>query len=357
MGKDGPILNPTNISYLAPSDVGIELASGGSAAIAGLSGLTLVSSVAAARLSAATLIECRLMKKGIQRIESQLDLASEQLTRIEERVERIDTKVAESHLREAIKHISERAIHADGIDLTEFARLARDIQSFRDALGSTLLFNFSVQLASDVRDRLAQLLDLVQHLRAAITREYNRNLDGDPFRSLSIHPIEDYLPCSLDALIEFSIASALEDSVFEGFTEKLKEEVNETFFFAGEEDLEKFENLSYENCYTPQAEALAESEIAASGLLLKLAAYDVFPDLEFDENGTESKVRDLLLSWFANSDSAILYKLGHELHAIDTGYEASFYPQLKDGNIAAPSAPRSARTELLFSCENTPAVA
>lgn len=353
MGKSGPIFNPTNIRYLDPTSSGIDLTAiapiaGAVPALAGVAGLTLAASVASVALSAAAVKKCVEIQKSLTRIEARLGKMSDQLNRIEQRVERIDVKVAETHLREAVKHIKAEAITEDEIDLAKLSRLYRDLDAFRNSYEGPTLFNFSLQLTSDVRDRLEELLQFLQSLRVATVIAHNGTLDGDPYRVIHADPIGDYLGCPLRAVIEVATAIGRDDKVFFRFIEKLGEHVENRFLWAGESENEEFQQFCVEHYFKPQNEAMSTTVTAAAAMCLTMGVEAAAPDLDYDSEESEDALFNLAKTWFLESDASVVYRLTEELRALSEGYENVFYPGLKESESDSESESSPTDSKSLF---------
>ena len=123
IGKDGPIFNPSSISYLSPRDVQSSAFMSPTAAVAGLAGLNLVASVGAIAISAMVLREVRQVHRQLDVVEAQLTDLAVSLADVQARVQRIDTRVSETHLREALRHCLSSSVVGDGIDLSRLVPL------------------------------------------------------------------------------------------------------------------------------------------------------------------------------------------------------------------------------------------
>src|SRR5262245_10043887 len=95
MGKDGPILNPTNIRFMPPDRFTGQFISTGPAALLGLAGLNLAATCGALAMQAATLRWINEVRGQLDVVSAQMDTIAHDVRDLLRRVERIDTKVAE----------------------------------------------------------------------------------------------------------------------------------------------------------------------------------------------------------------------------------------------------------------------
>jgi hypothetical protein len=94
IGKDGPIFNPTNISYLRPEDVSSTPIFDPRAALTGLAGLNLEASVGTLAISSIVLHEVRQLQGQLSEMGRKMDRVVLTLEDVHHRVQRIDTRMA-----------------------------------------------------------------------------------------------------------------------------------------------------------------------------------------------------------------------------------------------------------------------
>ncbi len=348
IGKDGPIFNPRNISYLSPNEVTSQVFEIPGGPSVGLEGLALAGTIASVGLSALTLRECRKISGEIKSVRESQDRIEKTLSEISRRVERIDCKVAEGHLREALRHAAGKAFHSDSIDLSALAQLIEDLESFSETVGDDLIFNFQLRLTSDMRDHLGGLLSLLQNTRRSIAAFHNCAVAGDPDRVVTFRLASDYLPAPSYALIDVALAIGRDDAVFHSFAAELGKAISDRFFFAGDQDSNDFTQYCYNQYYEPQYAALRSLSVTRAATTLSMILDDLKVDYE-DESSASSQASEIVLAWSTSSDSFLIHALIYELEAVKSGYETVFY-----GHLA--SASNCIVKPMLLSMANTAAV-
>ena len=118
IGKDGPIFNPQNISYLPPDAVN-EFSGDIFNAAAGIAGLNLAATVGALTVTNAIRRDINRLHEKTNIIIQQTEGLQKTANEIQRKVNRIDMRVAENNLRSAMQHIFKKSISEDEIDLMQ----------------------------------------------------------------------------------------------------------------------------------------------------------------------------------------------------------------------------------------------
>lgn len=330
IGKDGPIFNPSNISYLPPRDLPSPVFTSPTAALAGMAGLNLAASVGTLGISGVVLSEVRKVHRELASLDRQIDELAVNLAEVEARVERIDTRVSESHLREALRHCLSSSIAADSIDLTRLVPLIRDIENLENTLEEGLFLNFGVRLSSDVSDQLQSLVSLLSGIRRNVTCLHNRAVGFSPERIVQFKRYDDYLApqTSLD-IAEVAVAVGRIDTTYYAFRDVLGQTVVDKFFFAGEEEKEEFQLLSVEQFYKPYFSAMCS--LRTTGMGLELSGVLDRMEVDYSDENAVAVGTDVLRLWMEETDASLLFRLGKELTGIRDGYAEAFYPGLAGG--------------------------
>ena len=284
-GQNGPIFNPQNIRYLSPDSVEIpatSMGAGASALSAGLAGANLIGSVLNLGVSLFNAFQISGLHSRMNRIERKID-------HIVSKVDRIDTQVAENNLRHALEHVLRKSVSSEGVvDLRVLAGLCHDFDKFKESLPSPVLLNFGLGLSSDIRDQLQLIYDLAYGTRKLVAQRYNTSVKGDPERIITVTPDRDYfLICGGDLTVHVKATMHLPTVYSEN---------------AGW--------LNFDN-YLPERRHL-----------------DIFED-ETPE-AIEQGLYDLGYAWLYQTDAGLLWRTRIELGAIASGYENTFWPELKD---------------------------
>ena len=140
---------------------------------AGLAGVNLAVSLGGLALNAATYRSVHQLHAKVDRIAIDISEMKAKLDEIGARIERIDVRVAENNLREAMKHAFRKAWTGEEIDLRPLVPLGEDIEAIFATLAHSRILDFSVRLASDVRDNLQSLFSLLRNLRLWSLRKIN----------------------------------------------------------------------------------------------------------------------------------------------------------------------------------------
>lgn len=277
LGQDGPIFNPQNIRYLSPDSVEIPATSMGASGLSvGLAGASLIGSILNLGVSLFNAFQISGLHSRMNRIERKID-------HIVAKVDRIDTQVAENNLRHALEHVLRKSVSSEGVDLRVLAGLCHDFDKFRESLPSPLLLNFGLRLSSDIRDYLQLIYDLAYGTRKLVAQRYNTSVDGDPERIITVIPDRDYFPGG--------------DLIFHvKTTMHLPTHYSKSLGW-----------LDFDN-YLPERH------------------FDIFKDEETREKG----LYDLSYGWLYQTDAGLLWRTKIELDAIASGYENTFWPELKD---------------------------
>lgn len=340
LGQNGPIFNPQNIRYLSPDSVEIpatSMGAGASALSAGLAGANLIGSVLNLGVSLFNAFQISGLHSRMNRIERKID-------HIVSKVDRIDTQVAENNLRHALEHVLRKSVSSEGVDLRVLAGLCHDFDKFKESLPSPLLLNFGLRLASDIRDYHQLIYDLAYGTRKLVAQRYNTSVDGDPEHIIIIDPTKDYFfDNDLKVLVK---ANMYFHQIYEmcgiGEDYKWKSWVKEAY----EETFVKLGWLNFDN-YLPESHSDEDSEAVGQGLFKKLAK--IFREPEAIERGLydynndspptfreirakaiERGLYDLSYGWLYQTDAGLLWRTKIELDAIASGYENTFWPELKD---------------------------
>jgi hypothetical protein len=335
LGKDGPIFNPKNISYLSPEDVSSEILDLPFGQELGVSGLTLASSLVSLGIQAQTLDECRKITAGLKKVQESQERIEKVLSDIKHRVDRIDTKVAESHLREAIRHAMSKSCHPDHIDLQALTPLGEDLESFAETLDEGLLFNFGVRLTSDVREQLQSMLSVLRNARKAVVISHNRAVLGDPDKIVLFRRASDYLPAAAHTIISLSLALGRSDKAFHNLVEKVVSDVSSRFFFSDEKDADHFADLTYKEGYSAQYAALHSVPVSSAAASLSAVLDNL--EVNYDNEEAVLDCAESIFEAWIGSDSYLIHALTYELQGITSGYASVFYQQLLGGELADAS--------------------
>ncbi len=338
LGQNGPIFNPQNIRYLSPDSVEIPATSMGASGLSvGLAGASLIGSVLNLGVSLFNAFQISGLHSKMNRIERKID-------HIVEKVDRIDTQVAENNLRHALEHVLRKSVSSEGVDLRVLAGLCHDFDKFKESLPSPLLLNFGLRLASDIRDYLQLIYDLAYGTRKLVAQRYNTSVNGDPEHIIIIDSTKDYFfGNDLKVLVK---ANMYFHQIYEmleiGVPYKWKSWVKETY----EETFVKLGWLNFDN-YLSESHSDEDSEAVGQGLFKKLATifhepeaierglYDYNDDSpptfrEIRAKAIERGLYDLSYGWLYQTDAGLLWRTKVELDAIASGYENTFWPQLKE---------------------------
>lgn len=338
IGKDGPIFNPSNISYLRPEDVSTPAVFDPHGALAGLAGLNLAASVGTLAVSSAVLAEVRQMRRQLADIDGKLGEMAVTLSDVQRRVQRIDTRVSESHLREALRHCLSNSITDDDIDLHRLTPLIEDLQNVEETVEGGFLFNYGIRLSSDLREHLQSLLALLFGIRRNIVCQHNRVAALDPDRWIQHRRFSDYfLPGTLANIVQFAIAAGRTDAVFNNFVELLGDTVHQHFSFADDADRTQFKNLAVEHYYNPQLSALHSMPTTSMGLRLGSVLDRL--QLDYSADNAFSVGVDVFLLWTRETDASLLFRLKAELEGIRDGYASKFFPDQAEATTLAFECP------------------
>ena len=284
LGQNGPIFNPQNIRYLPPDSLEIPpnaMSTGASGLSVGLAGAGLISSIFNLAISAYIASRVAKLHEKMDRIEHKVDY-------IKDKVDRIDTQVAENNLRHALNHVLQKAVFHEGVNLRVLTDLRGDFEKFCDSLPSSLLLNFGLKLASDIRDQLRLTYDLIYGIRMLVAQRYNISVDGQPERVITVNPDRDYFFNSGDGDLKIHVRATIKLS---------------------NDPIKKMEWLNLDD-YLPQRHR------------------NLFPDQ--DQEAIERELYNHCRGWLFQTDAGLLWRTKVELGAIVDGYENTFWPQLKD---------------------------
>ena len=290
LGQNGPIPNPQNIRYLPPDSSEIPsnpMVAGESGLSAGLAGANLIGSILNLGVSVYIAHRINSLHKKMDHLEEIMGRIEHKIDYIVEKVDRIDIQVAENNLRHVLNYALQKAVSPEGVNLRVLADISGDFNKFHDALSSSLLFNFGLQLSSDIRDQLQLIYELAYGIRKLITQRYNTSVKGDPERIITVTPDRDY----------FLIFGG-DLTVHVKTTMHLPTEYSESVGW-----------LDFDN-YLPEPH------------------YDIFED-ETPE-AIEQGLYDLGYAWLYQTDAGLLWRTWIELVGIVDGYENTFWPELKD---------------------------
>jgi hypothetical protein len=341
LGRDGPIANPKGIRYLPPDNAPapqVVVADGPSAA-AGVAGLRLAASLEALSLSRATERTVRELYAGLNRIQVDLADARATLARLEERTQRIHIKTEEAHLREALRHAVRSAWTGDGFTLEPLCALGSDLQAITDLIDEPVPFNTSLRLASDVRAQLDDLTSFVRSLRHTILAAHNRQVGGDPTRTIAaVGPTADYFADPREALGRAWDLSFL-TSVFQSFDERLREDLAKRFtFYDRSTDGPAVSALVHERVLDPAITSTLR--ILPSEAVGACAHLDI--ELGGERDDFVAQAERFLEAWLWASDLGLLHRSASELSWLAHGYSSRF-PILAAG-------PLTKITELSIDC-------
>lgn len=325
IGKDGPVFNPNSIKYLSPEQaqqLGLTAAPGSDliGLAAGLSGLNLLVSTGTLALSASILREVRKISSKLDQLRSFSLETLDRLDSISSKLSVIDVKVSENNLREALKHISQSCHRENTIDLVEIKKLQGDVDNFLNSVeyygyGSQASFN----LSSDVRDRLLGLHQFLFRVRETVARRHNLQSGGDPARTLSVHPIYDYVPEQYSGYRVIPLAISRIYDEIASLEEAIAESVDHRFTFSDEEDDAHFRGLVQE------ARSRVVSwfgEIDPVSFRLGVALLS-----QIDDNTDVQTFADLASAWekywLLKTDMGLLHRVRAELLALGD-YRAAF---------------------------------
>ena len=323
LGQDGPIFNPQNIRYLPPDSPGIPeilanpMAMVESALSAGLAGANLIGSILNLGVSLYIAHRINSLHKKVDHLQEIIDRIEQKIDYIVAKVDRIDTQVAENNLRHALNHVLQSAVSLERVDLRAIADLRGDISKFQESLPSGLVFNFGLQLSSDIRNQLQLTYEFAYGIRKLVAQRYNISVDGNPELIITMNPTEDYFRGLGDDLETLVKITSLKHSVLEVCRE------NRSYMPFGGEGIKK-NLLNFR-----KSEIASFDEIFTEwGFLDEYLPEELFKD-ETSE-AIEQGLYDLCCVWSHNTDAGLLWRTRIELDGIADGYENTFWPQLKE---------------------------
>lgn len=325
IGKDGPILNPQNIRYMPP-DQGMMDTGSLSELATGLAGINLAVSVGTLALSVATLREVQRLHQKVDELIIGVEQIRQDLGSIAKKVARIDMRVAENNLREAMKHVLGKAVQPEEINLKKISALSNDFDNLFRSMEPSVYFNFGIRLATDVRDNVQSLYDLLSGVRMLVAQRHNQSVESTPARAVSFNPGIDYL-LALDIPSDINSATAwhrlLQTCVT--LSKSVGDSINERFSFSDEEDHQHFNALIGNELIVPIATICKEHFSGG------VALYDILPDdvFEGDPEKVSDGLFDLANQWVWGSDGGLLMRTSLELDALEQGYENIFWKHLQ----------------------------
>jgi hypothetical protein len=325
MGKDGPIFNPQGIRYMPP-DQGMT-GNGSLAELAtGLAGINLATSLGTLALSAATLREVQRLHQKMDEMIIGIDKIRQDLGSIAKNVARIDMRAAENNLREAMKHVLGKAIQPEEINLKKISALSNDFENLFRSMEPTAYFNFGIRLATDVRDNVQSLCDLLSGVRMLVAQRHNQYVEATPERAVSFNPGIDYfLALDIPSDINSAIAWHRLLQTCAGLFKSVGVSINERFSFSDEEDHQHFNTLIGNELIVPIS-SICQEHFGGG-----VALYDVLPDdvFEGDPEKVSDGLFDLANQWLWGSDGGLLMRTSLELDALEQGYEKVFWKHLQ----------------------------
>lgn len=323
MGKDGPIFNPDNIRYLGPEEAqqaGLVASKGGDLVglAAGLAGVNLMVSIGSLALSAAILKEVREISAKLDSLRALSIETARQLDSVSQRLNIIDIKVSENNLRHALNHVASTCIRDNTIDLVEIKKLENDLEIFMNGVddygyGS----NGHFRLSSDVKDKLTGLHSFLFRVRETVAKRHNLKAGGDPFRMLTMNPIQDYMPTiqwGSGCLKSPVIMMALQDDLTEHANE-VSQAVHDRFTFSEETDKQAvFEHVMAfgDRIWTRYMEIDHHSGNMFNGLYELLQKSDE----ALDNEGMLTILNDWENFWLLKTDMGLVWRTYFELLAI-----------------------------------------
>ncbi len=338
IGRNGPIFNPSNISYLRPKELINKSYSSPSATLAGLAGLNLAGTVGALAISGVVLSEVRKVHRQLSIIDAQLSDLAVNLADVQARVQRIDTRVSESHLREALRHCLSASMSSDGIDLTRLVPLIQDIENLENTLEEGFLFSFGIRLSSDLRDQFQSLVELLCGIRRNVVCLHNRAVAFAPEKMVQFKRYDDYFaPQTIQCIAEAGIAAGRVEVAFEKFGDVFGQAVVDQFFVGRQKKREHFELLFIEEYYTPYIVALRSTPTTDMGYLLQSTLDSLKIDY-WDDNAVRTAI-DTLKLWMTESDASLIFRVATELKGIRDGYATVFYPELEQHQVVPLKSP------------------
>ncbi len=337
IGKEGPIFNPNNITFLPPQDAPGVTQSLSDMAV-GLAGLNLAATIGTLALSAITHRQLSKLHDSVTVLTRIASATNRKVDEIAKRVERIDMRIAENNLRAAMRHILQNAAHEDNIDLSKLLPLRSDIRDFIETLNLPIYFNFGVRFASDVRDHLQAICSLLANLRWLVATRHNMIAAARPNRVVSYsYSLDLRRAFQVDENIRSALAFARLDYPYADIHAAVHQSVRSRFTFSDSGDLQHFSELFQ----TKLSGAIVG--IGADILPEGYAIYKSLPEAWFEGTIEEvrAKLNDVAATWLSSSDSALLLRVDLELEALERGYETIFWPHLLDapanniGNLIA----------------------
>ncbi|MBN1774733.1 MAG: hypothetical protein JXB32_25975 [Deltaproteobacteria bacterium] len=386
IGKNGPVFNPNNIRTLPVEDSGSALAPVDLPGLAaGLGAVNLLASVGTLALGAATYAQVKRIAAEVVALRADVAELRVIADEIRGRVEVIDVRVAEQALRSAMDHVFRTAIGDAGIDLIVLAKLRRDLDAFCDRLPPGA--PWSELLATDVRDKLVGLVELLVGVRRLVAARHNIAVQGDPARVVTMSEVADYLGADAgelaareigkrvagvagemasavianDITAQFTMASRdLEGAWYEQVIRVLAAEVPARLAVGGlrggreSRSASLLRDILHQGLlfrFCPEAflrriatAAMAEYGMATLGTHVrhgyeewveskKTSVLQNFPVVaegasESDVAEVMDHVRHVLQAWLWHTDSGLLLRARVELNGIERGYEQVFWPRL-----------------------------
>lgn len=204
------------------------------------------------------------------------------------------------HFEKSMTEAWHEAFSNNMISFTKITEALNCLSDFETAVGSPLLYNFSVQFSHAFTQKLICFYSLLFHLRSVIAVDHNAHVEDSSLESVKCDSISDYLPKS-----DYTVNDAMLYWHFKTLGQGHTSHVEKTLV---EPMTKYFHQYNHNACN-----------------LIDQLPVDFLKTMKADE--LEEALHHVQMDWLLGSASGLLFKIREELFGVLEGYDKVFWPE------------------------------